>query len=117
MLPDTRHVRCRDTTGPFIRSERQLAYTLIVLIFVAADATHPAATVPLTLGSFKTAAACQEAADQVVRQSILDSHEQGRISAPNFACPRLNKCPAGRLDQDDVSSRGRATRWRTFLMW
>jgi hypothetical protein len=52
-----------------------MTYTLIILIFVTAQ-QHPAATVPLTLDSYKTAAACNAAARDVIKQQILDRYEK-----------------------------------------
>jgi hypothetical protein len=53
-----------------------MTYTLIILIFVAVHDEHPAATVPLTLGSYKTAAACNAAARDVIKQQIFDRYEK-----------------------------------------
>ena len=54
-----------------------MTYTLIILIFVAAHAEQPAATVPLTLGSYKAAAAYNSVARDVIKQQLLDRYEKG----------------------------------------
>ena len=54
-----------------------MTYTLIILIFVAAHADQPAATVPLTLGSYQAAATCNEVARDVIKQQLLDRYEKG----------------------------------------
>jgi hypothetical protein len=53
-----------------------MTYTLIILIFVAAHAEQPGATVPLTLGSYKAAAACNAVARDVIKQQLLDRYEK-----------------------------------------
>jgi hypothetical protein len=53
-----------------------MTYPLVILILVAIHDEHPAATVPLTLGSYETAATCNGAARDVIKQQILDRYEK-----------------------------------------
>ena len=62
-----------------------MTYKLIILIFVAAHAEQAGATVPLTLGSYKAAATCNEVARDVIKQQLLD-HGHNR-------CRRIYTCP------------------------
>jgi hypothetical protein len=53
-----------------------MTYTLIILIFVATHDARPAATVPLSLSNYETAAACNTAARDVIKQQVLDRYEK-----------------------------------------
>jgi len=74
-----------------------MAYTLLVVIFIAANADHPAAAVPLRLGAYKTATACSEAATQVKLDATFDEYEKefpeavgnfGRVEAMCVPTPK-----------------------------
>jgi hypothetical protein len=58
-----------------------MTYTLIILLFVAAHDKHPAATVPLTLNSYTTAADCNMVARDVIKQQVLDRYEKELASS------------------------------------
>jgi hypothetical protein len=56
-----------------------MTYTLVIFIFVFADSSGaPAHSASLTLGNYKTAAACYEAVNKVADQNIHDSLEIDR---------------------------------------